>query len=482
MITLKEQPLPQYGACNLSSINLSEYVLNSFAKNAYFDFINFEKDIFVYVEAMDDIVTENSKLHALKEQRDFSINYRNIGIGIMGIADMLVKLGLIYGSKEANKLLDKIGNTLFRHAVIASSELAKKRGVFPKYSSNIWNSDIIKNHFNDTEIKILQKNGLRNASLLSIAPTGSIGTMLNVSTGIEPFFALSYTRKTVSLNNEETYYQVDLPIVEEFNNSEISYKKEILITSDQINWKNRIDTQATLQKHIDTAISSTINLPEETTLEDIEQLYLYAWKSKLKGITIFRTGSRKPILSTKHDNQIITKRPDILDAKVIRFKNREEDWIAVIGLVDDIPYEIFTGKVDTDEFPIPKSITNGKIIKVRLKDGTKRYDFQYTDKYGYDNCLGGLSRVFNKEYWNYAKLISALLREKIEISKIIKIIDGLNLDSEILNTWKNGVKRALKSFIKDGEISHEKCPECGATLIYEGGCTSCKSCGFSKCG
>lgn len=308
--------------------------------------------------------------------------------------------------------------------------------------------------------------------------------MINVSTGVEPFFALKYKRRTVSLNGDkDVIYDVELPIVEEFNKHKTfaEANKDILITAEEIPWKERIDMQAALQNHIDTAISSTINLPENITVEEIEQLYLYAWQKGLKGVTIFRSGSRKPILSTKETVEVLTKRPESLDAKVIRFKNKSEDWIAVVGIMNGKPYEIFTGKVNLDDFPLPKYIEDGKIIKVKTNN-EKRYDFQYVDKYDYVNRLGGLSRIFDQEYWNYAKLISALLRGGTKVDKVIKIINGLELDSETLNTWKNGVIRALKRFVEEGTSTGDKCPECGADLIYTAGCISCSSCGYSKCG
>ena len=476
--------MPQSGACNLSSVNLSEYVLNPFTEDAYFNTEQFVKDMTLYVKEMDMIIDENAKMHALPEQREFATNYRNIGIGIMGLADCLLKLGIRYGSKEAVNVVDKIGALMFRTAVVASSVLAKTLGSFPKYSEEIWNSKIIRKHFSEEEIEFLKANGLRNASLLSVAPTGSIATMINVSTGVEPFFALKYKRRTVSLNGDkDVIYDVELPIVEEFNKHKTfaEANKNILITAEEIPWKERIDMQAALQNHIDTAISSTINLPENITIEEIEQLYLYAWQKGLKGVTIFRSGSRKPILSTKETVEVLTKRPESLDAKVIRFKNKSEDWIAVVGIMNGKPYEIFTGKVNLDDFPLPKYIEDGKIIKVKTNN-EKRYDFQYIDKYNYVNRLGGLSRIFDQEYWNYAKLISALLRGGTKVDKVIKIINGLELDSETLNTWKNGVIRALKKFVEEGTSTGDKCPECGADLIYTAGCISCSSCGYSKCG
>lgn len=330
-----EQPLPKYGACNLASINLSEYVLNPFSADATLNESELIKDIKIYVEAMDIIVDENSKFHALPQQREFSQNYRNIGIGVMGIADMFIKLNLRYGSSESKQLLKHLMPLIFREAVIASSQLAKTKGSFPKYDERIWDSTIIQKHFNSAEISELRKNGLRNSSLLSIAPTGSIGTMLGVSTGCEPFFALEYNRRTVSLHkDQEVSYKVNIPVVQEYfdycdkHNQEIT--SSILVTSADINWKDRIEIQQVLQDSIDTAISSTINLPENTTVDEIEQLYLYAWSKGLKGVTIYRNNSRKSILSTNDNiptvnNTTKKKRPKELNAKVIHFKNGNEN-------------------------------------------------------------------------------------------------------------------------------------------------------------
>ena len=476
--------MPKNGACNLSSINVSEYVVEPFTDNARIDYASLIRDMIIYVRAMDKIVDENSALHALPEQREFAKNYRNIGIGIMGLHDMMIKLGIKYGSYDSIVCVRQLMSELFKSAVCASSELAAELGSFPKYNEKIWKSKIIKYHFGDDTIKILKKHGLRNSSLLSIAPTGSIGTLLGVSTGVEPHFALKYKRRTVSLHgNKEQYYDVEVPIVKQAREANMKNLDDILVTSQEIPWKYRIDVQASLQASVDTAISSTVNLPSDISQGEVEKLYLYAWEAGLKGCTIYRDGSRQGVL-TKDTPQTVSccnKRPDVLKCKLIRFKNDNENWIAFIGLCDNAPYEIFTGRNDLDEFPIPNSITEGEIIKIKDEHG-KRYDFQYTDKYGYTNRLGGLSRIFNQEYWNYAKLISALLRGGIETDKIVKIIDGMHFESETLNSWKNGVKRAFKSFIADGTESHEKCPECGEHLTYQSGCTQCLNCGYSRCG
>lgn len=310
--------------------------------------------------------------------------------------------------------------------------------------------------------------------------------MIDTSGGLEPLFATHYTRKTESLGDGDHYYEVYPKVIKELIDEGYTLDSlpEYVVTAHDIPWRERIETQATIQKFVDVSLSSTCNLNESVTWEEIRDLYIYAWQLGLKGCTVFRNNCKRlGILTTgtKHNEvQVVNNRPDVLDAKLVRFKNNDENWIAFIGLMNDKPYEIFTGKTDCDEFPIPTSVTEGKILKVKTET-EKRYDFQYKDKYGYVNTLGGLSRIFNKEYWNYAKLISALLRGNIEIDKVIKIIDGLNLESDTLNTWKNGIKRALKQFVADGTVSYEKCPECGEPLIYTNGCAQCPSCGFSKC-
>lgn len=482
-----EQPLPKNMSCNLSSINLSEYVKDPFSKYAEIDWTQLLIDLKVIVREMDKIIDENLKNHPLKEQQEQIAKYRNLGIGIMGLHDMFIKLNIKYGSPESINLAGKVSKFIFRNAVINSCSLAKELGTFPGYSDEVFDSKIIKNNFSSEEIEDMRKYGLRNCSLISIAPTGSISTMLGVSGGLEPLFMKKYQRKTVSLNKEEKVYNVYAKIVKEYLTfvPKASIDDDILVTAYDIDPYSRVDLQAELQKHIDTAISSTINLKENVSQEYIEKLYMYAWESGCKGLTIFRENSRPAILgsnlSTSDISKNYSKRPEVLKAKLIRFKNGSESWIAFVGLIDGKPYEIFTGINNMEDFPIPISVTEGEIIKVKDQLG-KRYDFQYIDKYGYTNRLGGLSRIFNQEYWNYAKLISALLRGGIELDKVVKIIDGMHFESDTLNTWKNGVKRAIKMFVADGSKSYETCPECGEHLVYEGGCTMCKNCGFSRCG
>ena len=484
-----EEPLPAGGSCLLGSINLAEFV----TKERKLDLSSLRETIQVAVIALNEVLDEGLPLHPLQEQRDSVAEWRQIGLGVMGLADMLIKLRVKYGSTTSRSILESIGHELIMTALETSSILATNCGPYPKFNRDyVIRTPFFKNldsgDMNDLRFQSLHddicKYGLRNSQLLTCAPTGSIATMLGVSTGCEPIFATSYTRKTESLVNEEKYYKVYTPIIKKLIDEGFSEETlpEYVVTSEQIPYRERIKVQATLQKFIDASISSTINLPESATIDDVETIYRLAWEEGLKGVTVYRSGCKRGAVLSK--NPVIKeclKRPESVEAKLIRFKNGFENWIAFVGLIDGRPYEIFTGINNIEDFPIPTSITEGEIIKVKDSLG-KRYDFQYTDKYGYTNRLGGLSRIFNQEYWNYAKLISALLRGGIELDKVVKIIDGMHFESDTLNTWKNGVKRAIKTFIVDGVASHEVCPDCGEHLIYEGGCTICKNCGFSRCG
>lgn len=470
-----EQPLPKDGACNLGSINLSEYVTWG---SKIFKYEEFIKDVKTSVRALDEIVDENLNNHALPEQKEMSFKYRNIGLGIMGFADMLIKLGITYGSEESLKITNEIMKVMLKSAVEASVELAVEKGPFPEYKKELFDSTILKNIFTDSELENFKRLGIRNCSLLSVAPTGTLGTMLNISTGIEPNFALSFKRRSEMLNETyDVYCGVAEEYLKMFPNTKLP---DYFVTSHDIKWVDRIDLQAVVQNYVDTAISSTINLHKDINLAEVESLYYYAWKKGLKGVTIYRDGCREGILSLKETDDFFT-RPDVLEASIIRFKNNKQDWIAFIGKKDGLPFEIFTGPADQELFPIPKSIQNGEIIKVKVKNEDTRYDFRYTDVYGYQNTLGGLSRCFDKEYWNYARLVSGMLRQQVKISSVVEIVDGMKTDSESLHSWKNGVTRALKTFIPDGTKSSDTCEECSTELIFVGGCKQCPSCGWSKC-
>lgn len=473
-----EQPLPKDGACNLGSINLSEYVINPFTDNAIIDTVNLDLDVRTCIRALDEVIDENLDKHGIKEQSEISKKYRNVGLGIMGAADMLIKMGVKYGSEKSITCISQIMEIMFRAAIEESHQLAIENGPFPGYDPRMFDSNIIKNLGYDS----FRKEGLRNCSLLSIAPTGSLGTMLNVSTGIEPNFAFKYNRKTVSLNSKETTYEVYADIAKKYVGKELP---DYFVTAYDITWKDRINIQAAAQKYVDTAISATINLSKHISEEEIEDLYMYAWEQGLKGITIYREGCRDSILSTEV-NSTMTKedfftRPEVLEANVVHFINDGKPWVAFIGVRMGKPFEIFTGPEDIELFPIPKSITCGEIIKVKIPGQSSRYDFSYTDSYGYQNTLGGLSRCFDKEYWNYARLVSGLMRQQVDPDSVIEIVEGMQFDNESLNSWKSGIIRSLKGFVPDGTKTKETCPECGGEIIYTGGCKQCSDCGWSKC-
>jgi ribonucleoside-diphosphate reductase alpha chain len=259
-------------------------------------------------------------------------------------------------------------------------------------------------------------------------------------------------------------------------------------TSSDVDWISKVKMQGRVQKWIDHSISVTINLPENTSEELVEKLYITGWESGCKGITVYREGSRSGVLLSNEDKKAIMKsikRPRALDAEIIRFKNEDEDWIAFVGLKDGIPYEIFTGLADEEVLPIPKSVNKGEIIKIKKKSGQSRYDFKYTDKFGYENTLGGISHMFNKEFWNYAKLISGVLRHGMPLPHVVNLVSSLSLNTETINTWKKGVERALKKYIPDGTRARKgtKCEGCGSEkLFYQEGCLICQDCGYSKCG
>lgn len=470
-----EQPLPKHGACNLSSINLSEYVINPYTPNAKIAYDWLHNDIPYIVRAMDDVLEMNLNNHALKEQREMAYNYRNIGIGITGLADMLIKLGVKYGSPNAVGIAETIMKFIFRESLLSSVALADERGSFPKYNSKVWNADIIKNAFNREELEELKNhNKLRNCSLLSIAPAGSIGTMLNVATGCEPFFMLSYKRKTESLNGKDSYYDVEVPVVQEYKKL---YKTDILpdyfITSREIPWKDRVKMQGALQKFCDTAISSTVNLPKETTSEDIKALYIEAWKQGLKGITVYVDGSRDPILSDKNDivtTNITTskapKRPKDLPADLHLVKVKGEQFIVLVGLYNDKPYEIFTFRPN-----IKLGIENHR--GVITKKSKMHYMFK-SDLIQITELELANENLEEKAATLYA---SMLLRHGVDIKYIIKTAKKVN---DNISSFTSAMCRILSKYMPNESLT-DKCPECGGELIRESGCVHCKNCGWSKC-
>lgn len=490
-----EQPLPKHGACNLGSINLSEFVINSFEDNSRFDYNSFKKAVHIAVEALDTVLDENMDNHALKEQKDMAFKYRNVGLGIMGLHDCLIKLGIEYGSDASKEFVENVMNTMFYEAVLASNHLAKEKGAFPRWTEEVLDSEIIKMHFLEKEIDELRENGLRNCSLLSIAPSGSIGTMLNISTGCEPLFQISYKRKTESLNGKETYYNVYSGIanqyIKKFNTTELpSYFN----TSADINWMDRVDIQAKLQDHVDTAISSTINLPSETSLDEIEKLYLYAWDMGLKGVTIFRDGCKRlGILTTDlNDNNTLDsgdklKVSELPRGTIIKVDDntigKERHLMTGCGSLHcQAFFDPITG--DLLETYLSKGSTGGcqsnlaavsRLMSLSARGGISVHDI--VDQL--DSCMAcpsyAVRSATKKDTSKGSCCPSAIGNALLDMYKEIQNdISDDYCEKGITHKSHNDTKSS-------SEESKLKCPECGETLFFEGGCVSCRSCGYTKC-
>lgn len=479
-----EQPLAKHSACNLCSINLSEYVLNPFTQDVSFDWDSFVEDIDYIVEAMDDIIDENLKNHALEEQRNQVAKYRNLGIGIMGIHDMFIKYGFKYGDSLSKDLLKNIVNILFRTSVLASAKWGLLKGNFPGYEESIWEANILKEVFYPEEIKALKKeNHLRNCSLLSVAPCGSIGTMLNVSTGIEPWFSTHYIRNTKSLNGEkEQSYTVWAPVVKEAMDK--NWFEDTIVTANDLNYIDRISIQAIVQDVCDTAISSTLNLPKDTTPEDIKNIYLYAWESGLKGVTVYVDGSRDPILTTNPED------------------NKKEESKPIFDTITPVSRKTFGTTYGATH--CKKCACGTLYITTNLdKDGNLVEVFTHTSKGGI--CQANLNAV--------TRMISLGLRSGIKIEEIEDQLKGIHCPAcqmiKAKGNYVDGLScpditaKTIKEFVSKGwkvcknteklekyenttqnslEKCENKCPECGESIINTGGCISCPNCGYSKCG
>ena len=449
-----------------------------------------------------------------KKVYEIGKNGRRTGTGITALGDLCAALGVPYGDPET---VEQLMNIKMKAELDASIDLAIIHGAFPEYNRDLEYTNGFGNNSFFERIRLdfseqyerMQRYGRRNVSWSTIAPTGSLSILAGTSSGCEPVFSLYYQRRR-KCNPGETpdfvdqvgigfkNYMVVHPKLRDWY--KVKYGEELEDTSQEnleqlakespwygstandLTPEQRIQTQAILQKYTTHSISSTVNLPKDIAKEHVEELYRLASKSNLKGLTTYRDGSRSGILLHVDNTHKSKDRPEELPCKVLRFKNERKNWIAFVGIKDGLPYEIFTGINDLDEFPIPSYIENGVIIKVPSEDRS-RYDFRYVDNYGYTNTLGGLNRIFNKEYWNYARFVSALLREGTKVENIINIIEKLEFSNKTLNSWQFGIIRALKSFIEDGVITDEVCSECGeASIVYEAGCKVCQSCGNSKCG
>ena len=462
---------------------------------------------------------------------------RRTGVGITAEGDMLAALGLRYGTEEATEMAVKVQQTLALSAYASSVNMAKERGAFPIYDAKREENNPFVLRIKEHDAALyddMVKYGRRNIACLTIAPTGTTSLMTQTTSGIEPVFMPVYKRRR-KVNPNDTNVHVDF--VDETGDSfeeyivyhpkfitwmkaqgldtEKRYTQEEIdelvarspyykATANDVDWLMKVRMQGAIQKWVDHSISVTVNLPNSVDEELVNRLYVEAWKSGCKGCTIYRDGSRAGVLVStqktdkkkkKQEEDLLTKgmklpevterRPDVLECDVVRFQNNKEKWVAFVGLLDGHPYEIFTGLQDDEEgIVLPKTVTKGRIIKTVLPDGTKRYDFQFQNKRGYKMTVEGLSEKFNKEYWNYAKLISGVLRYCMPIENVIKLVNSLQLESENINTWKVGVSRALKKYVVDGtEAKGQKCPNCGhETLVYQEGCLICKHCGASRCG
>ncbi len=471
---------------------------------------------------------KNTELNLWNKIREKTLKGRRTGVGTTGEGDMIAALGLRYGTPEATQFSVSVHRALALAAYAASVEMAKERGAFQIYDAEREKNNPYINRLREASPELYQemvKHGRRNIACLTIAPTGTTSIMTQTTSGIEPVFLPVYKRRR-KVNPNDTNVRVDYvddsgDSFEEFivyhpkfmvwmktqgieiKNNYTQEELDALVakspyfkaTSNDVDWLEKVRMQGAVQKWVDHSISVTINLPADVTEELVNKLYVEAWRSGCKGCTVYRDGSRSGVLVSVSEKKKavlpyaiaahIAKRPIELEADVVRFQNNKEKWIAFVGLIDGKPYEIFTGLADDEDgIFCPKSVTHGKIIKAVDEKGNKRYDFQFINKRGYKTTIEGLSDKFNPEYWNYAKLISGVLRYGMPIDQVLKLVGGLELDSQSINTWKMGVERALKKYLPNGmKASGQKCPNCGQeTLIYQEGCLICTSCGTSKCG
>jgi ribonucleoside-diphosphate reductase alpha chain len=541
-----EIPLCPYDSCRLLAINLYSYVQNPFTKQAKFNFELFKEHVHYAQRIMDDIIDlELEKIDAILKKINSDPEHeiiksteknlwenikqkanegRRTGVGITAEGDMLAALGLRYGSENATDFSEEIHKTITIEAYRSSVAMAKNRGAFKIYDSKREENNPLINRIKSEDPALYEqmtKYGRRNIALLTIAPTGTTSLMTQTSSGIEPVFMPVYKRRRkVNPNDKDvrvdfvddvgdhweeyTVFHQKFKIWMEVNGHATNrdYTQEELnklietspyykATSNDVDWMEKVKMQGKIQKWVDHSISVTINLPADAKEELVGKLYLEAWKSGCKGVTVYRDGSRSGVLVSNEEkkketnNVFPTKRPEKLEADVVRFQNNKDKWIAFIGLLDDKPYEIFTGLLDDEDgILLPRSVSKGFILKHRESENISRYDFQYINKRGYKTTIEGLSHKFNPVFWNYAKLISGTLRHGMPINKVVELVTSLQLDNETITSWKVGVVRALKKYIPEGtKAEGTKCEECGdESVVYEEGCLTCKTCGWSKCG
>ncbi len=544
-----EIPLCPYDSCRLLAINLYSYVDNPFTKEAKFNFDKFKKHVGYAQKMMDDIIdlelekidqilakinSDPEDIEVKRVERKLWENIRRkaeegrrTGLGITAEGDMLAALGLTYGTDTANEFATEVHKTLAIEAYRSSVNMAKERTPFMIYDSQREKNNPFIERLRQADpemVREMENYGRRNISLLTIAPTGTTSLMTQTTSGIEPVFRPFYTRRRkVNPNDPEvrvdfvdeqgdkweeykvfhhkflTWLQINKYDVEEVKNMSNDQVEELVkkspyykATAADIDYLSKVRMQGAIQKWVDHSISVTINMPENVSEEIVEECYFEAWKCGCKGITVYREGSRAGVLiSDDKNNQqakqmLELKRPKVLDADIVRFRNDDEEWIAFVGLLNGMPYEIFTGRVEEDTLNIPKAIENGRIIKERDAEGNNRYDFQYTNRYGYATTFQGLSHQFDKTFWNYAKLISGVLRHGMAIDKAVELVSSLEFDNDSINTWKRGVERALRKYIPNGTKASKKgdiCEGCQQedTQVYQDGCVICTECGHSKC-
>jgi len=525
-------------SCRLIALNLYNFVDNPFTKDASFRMEDFYKATYEGQRLMDDLVDleteaigrilnkvdaddepENIKM-VEKETWELLLKTgkegRRTGLGFTALADMVAALGMAIDSDEAIAMVESMMKEKCRAEFDSSIDMSLSRGSFVGFDSKIEKTSefvqMLEKELPDVYERMM-KFGRRNISISTVAPTGTLSMLAQTSSGIEPVFMTHYKRRR-KLNEQDRDAKVDFiddsgDKWQEFNvyhhnlktwmevtgETDISKSPYAGSTAPEINWNKRVEMQAAVQKYVTHSISSTINLPNDVSLDEVSNIYLESWKQGTKGITVYRDGSRAGVLVSADEKKDAVlensefretkapSRPKRLDAKVVRFQNKKEKWIAVVGLLNGRPYEIFTGKTE-DVFNMPAVVEYGWIIKNKREDGSSQYDFQYEDKEGYKVTMGGLSRSFDKEFWNYAKLISGVLRHGMPLHYVVDLIGKMNLYDENINTWKSGVVRALKTFIANGTtVSDHTCGECGDEgLVYEEGCLKCVSCGYSKCG
>ena len=542
-----EIPLCPYDSCRLIAINLYSYVVNPFKPDAYFDFDMFKDHVRKAMRLMDDLIDlEMEKIDSILAKiesdpeddsvkrtehdlwlkiRKKSLGGRRTGLGITAEGDMLAALGLRYGTERATDFAVQVQKTMAVEAYRSSVDMAQERGAFPIYDAEREkdNPMILRIKTADPALyEKMVKVGRRNVSMLTIAPTGTTSLMTQTTSGIEPVFRAFYKRrKKVNPNDKgvkvtyrddvgdcfEEYFVFHHKFMDWAVSSGYTEEQVRAMDADQldalmaqspyykasagdIDWVAKVRMQGAIQKWVDHSISVTVNLPEDISEEMVSEVYRTAWECGCKGMTVYREGSRSGVLvevKKKEDAAARPrKRPESLEADVVRFRNGSEKWIAFVGMFKGQPYEIFTGILDEETRTVPQSVEHGWIVKVKdPATGKSRYDFHYVDAYGYPNVVGGISHMFNKEYWNYAKLISGVIRNGMPIVDILNLVHGLSLDSESINSWKNGVERALKKYIPDGtrDETGKTCPNCGGhSLVYQEGCLVCMDCGYSKCG